>query len=282
VTTKTLQEVVQEKPFLDFAEWWLVGSDFLAFMSEAIYSEWAALPTLTTHARAELAAVERYTELYLTTVFQRSARPTLVQDFVNQSFESPIYSGEFDALSYAFYRSTFELIASNSNAYTKAVARERRLYTKRVGRKFYDQLHNHLGLDLPAGLKTDAQYIQLKEAIKQVGEFLVTQGYLRDHFAFHFDVTTHHGGRAINQRDESFLQHLADGTGFALYEMGYPIILPSAVYLYHTMGEAQHHSSRTIEQLFDRVGYEARETDDFDPIGYSSEMVVELWEIRSL
>ena len=64
--------------------------------------------------------------------------------------------------------------------------------------------------------------------------------------------------------------------------MGYPIILPSAVYLYHTMGEAQHHSSRTIEELFDRIGYEARETDDFDPIGYPSDMVIELWEIRPL
>ena len=67
---------------------------------------------------------------------------------------------------------------------------------------------------------------------------------------------------------------------YALYEMGYPIILPSAVYLYHTIGEAQHHSSRTIEELFARVGLEARETDDFDPTGYPSDMVVELWEIR--
>lgn len=281
MTTKTLQEVVQEKPFEDFADWWLVGSEFLSFMSEAIYSEWAALPTLI-NAGAELATVERYTELYLTTVFGRLARPTLVEAFVNQSFEYPIYSGEFDALSYAFYRSAFELIASNSEAYTESVSRERRLYTKRVGRKFYDQLHHHLALDLPAGLETEVQYIQLKEALGEVGEFLVTQGYLRDHFAFHFDVTTHHGGRAIEQRDETFLQQLADGTAFALYEMGYPIILPSAVYLYHTMGEAQHHSSRTIEELFERVGYEARETDDFDPIGYPSEMVVELWEIRKL
>ncbi|MEM8681700.1 MAG: hypothetical protein AAGF97_20315, partial [Planctomycetota bacterium] len=69
---------------------------------------------------------------------------------------------------------------------------------------------------------------------------------------------------------------------YALYEMGYPVILPSAVYLYHTVGEAQHHSSRTIEELFDRVGIEARETDDFDPIGYPSDRVVELWEIQPL
>ena len=276
--SKTLKEVVQEKPFRDFAPWWLVGVDFLTFMSNAIHSEWAALPN---HAH-DLAVIEEYTDLYLTTVFEEPARPNLVPDFVNQSFETAIYSGEFDAISYAFYRSTFELIAANAEAYAGSVAHERRLYTKRVGRTFYDQLHDHLALDLPTALNTDAEYRQLKSAVKQVGEFLVTQGYLRDHFGFHFDVTTHHGGETIAQQDDTFLQHLADGTGYALYEMGYPIILPSAVYLYHTMGEAQHHSSRTIEELFDRIGYDARETDDFDPIGHSSDMVVELWEIRPL
>ena len=64
--------------------------------------------------------------------------------------------------------------------------------------------------------------------------------------------------------------------------MGYPVILPSAVYLFHTVGEAQHHSSRTIEELFELIGYQARETDDFDPTGHPAELVVELWEIRKL
>jgi hypothetical protein len=62
--------------------------------------------------------------------------------------------------------------------------------------------------------------------------------------------------------------------------MGYPVILPSAVYLYQTIGEAQHHSSRTIEELFARVNCDARETNDFDPTEYPSDRVVELWEIR--
>ncbi|MYA78223.1 MAG: hypothetical protein F4Y17_11895 [Gemmatimonadetes bacterium] len=84
-----------------------------------------------------------------------------------------------------------------------------------------------------------------------------------------------HGDEVVSRLQSGRLAH-------ALYEMGYPVILPSAVYLYHTIGEAQHHSSRTIENLFGEVGYDARETDDFDPIGYPSELVVELWEIRSL
>ena len=273
---KTLQDVVQEKPFHDFAEWWPVGNHILTFMSNAIHSEWLAL----VRNSGDLAQVINYTSHYLQTVFNRAARANLVHDFVNRSFGQTIYSGEFDALSYAFFRDTFEKITANPDAYTNSVVRERRLYTQRVGRKFYDQVHNHLALDLPPTLETEAQFSQLKVAISQVGQCMSDQGYLRDHFGFRFDVNLDHAGRAIRQEDGSFLQHLNNGMGFALYEMGYPIILPSAVYLYHTIGEAQHHSSRTIEELFDRVGYEARETDDFDPIGFPSEMVVELWEIK--
>ncbi|MBI2404109.1 MAG: hypothetical protein HYV20_15505 [Gemmatimonadetes bacterium] len=62
--------------------------------------------------------------------------------------------------------------------------------------------------------------------------------------------------------------------------MSYPVILPSAVYLFNTIGEAQHHSSRALQELFQRVGCEAAETHDFDPTGYPADMVVELWEIR--
>jgi hypothetical protein len=70
------------------------------------------------------------------------------------------------------------------------------------------------------------------------------------------------------------------GTAYALFEMGHPVILPSPVYLYHTLGEAQYHSSRTIEDLFEAVGCDTHETVDFDPIDFDSDMVVELWEIR--
>ena len=92
------------------------------------------------------------------------------------------------------------------------------------------------------------------------------------------DVTRQ--GKKLVQPQSRFLESLErDGEAYALYEMGYPAILPSAVYLFHTLGEAQHHSSRTIEELFDRVGLSARESADFDPTGYPSDMVVEFWEI---
>lgn len=276
---KTLQEVVAEKPFTDFGDWWKMGSNFLNFMSNAIVSEWAALP----NNDGGYSAVEAYVSEYIRTVFAREARAGLVEDFVGKSYSQPIQSGEFDALSYAFYRSAFEFMEQHIDQYENSLARERRLYTKRVGKIFYDQVHNHLALNLPSGLDTAEQFSQLTNEIDSVGQFLHDQGYLQTHFRFTFDVEAEAGGTAISQTSGDVLAKLQnENLAHALYEMGYPVILPSAVYLYHTMGEAQHHSSRTIEELFDRVGYEARETDDFDPINYPSDMVVELWEIKRL
>ncbi|MDP7236038.1 MAG: hypothetical protein QGI34_04815, partial [Candidatus Latescibacteria bacterium] len=180
-----------------------------------------------------------------------------------------------------FYRSAFELIEQHSDQYDKDHEREWRLFTKRVGKRFFARLYEHLNLDLPGDLVSAEQVKQVSSCIDRVGAFLYEQGYLRSHFAFRFDVDINHQGRHITQAFGEVVNNLKEGgTAYALYEMGYPIILPSAVYLYHTIGEAQHHSSRTIEDLFESVGYDARETDDFDPIGYPSELVVELWEIK--
>lgn len=150
-----------------------------------------------------------------------------------------------------------------------------------MGKRVYGALETHLGFDLPDRLITVNDLNQAKDAINMIGDFLKQQGYLRDHFAFRFDVQAEHEGKSIEQSESSFLQRIVIGqTGYTLYEMGYPAILPSAVYLFHTMGEAQHHSSRIIEDFFGAIGYKAGETDDFDPTGYPSDMVVELWEIR--
>lgn len=273
---KSLSQIVAEQPFPDYAEWWAVGRSFLSFMSEAIVSQWSQL-----HANGgDLSLVRQYVSRYLSTVYQKEAKESLVSDFVNQRFGGPIQSGEFDALSYAFYRSAFELIEKHVDSYEHAPARERRLFTKRVGRLFFSQLHDHLRLELPAALDDERAFSKLRAAIEQVGGFLQTQGYLRDHFDFKFTLDLDHAGRRISQLESQFVEELKHrGIGYALYEMGYPIILPSAVYLYHTIGEAQHHSSRTIEELFARVGYTARETDDFDPTGFPPDLVIELWEI---
>ncbi|MEM9778211.1 MAG: hypothetical protein AAF902_26780 [Chloroflexota bacterium] len=273
---KTLKEIVQENPFDDFKDWWPVGRHFSRFMSNAIHGEWVKLPG----SSGDLSTVKSHVNLYLSTVFDTESRSSLVDEFAQNNLLSGLQSGQFDALSYAYYRSTFEIIKANLDEYENSLERERRLYTKRVGKLFFDQVAEHLALDLPADLLTEADLAQMKTCITQVGQFLSDEGYLRDHFAFHFNVEIEHMGASISQNDGDILGLIQSGTGHALYEMGYPIILPSAVYLYHTMEEAQHHSSRTIEELFDRVGFDARETDDFDPIGYPSDRVVELWEIK--
>jgi len=83
------------------------------------------------------------------------------------------------------------------------------------------------------------------------------------------------------QTTKAFLKGLKqENMTYALYEMAYPVILPSAVYLYRTFGEAQHHSSRIIEEFFDVAGLEARETEDFVPMGCPASHVVELWQIK--
>ena len=263
--TTPLSQIVAEHPFADFAEWWPMGETFLRFMAEAIVTEWQAV------SGGDLQTVQAFTDEYVQTVYGRLPQPTLAQDFANKQV-THIQSGEFDALSYAFYRSAFE-----------AAPESKRPFTQRVGKLFYTAVHNHLQLNLPPALQTPDHFAQLQNSIQRVGHFLQNEGYLRDHFAFPFNVNVTHSGKTIQQTETSFLSDLqSNGVAYALYEMGYPVILPSAVYLYHTLGEAQHHSSRTIEELFDRIGCEARETDDFDPTGFPSDMVVELWEIQRL
>ncbi len=270
---KTLAQLVAEHPFPDYADWWQVGTQFLNFMSEAIVSQWGEL----VGNNGNFTPITRYATQYIHTVFGRDARASLVTDFVNKQFATPLQSGEFEALSYAFYRASFELIEQH----THSLKRERRLFTKRVGKIFFQQLHQHLNLNLPTALDDKRDFAQLKISIQAVGNFLSSEGYLRDHFDFRFTLKEKHAGKLIVQKESEFLTNLKrDGIGYAIYEMGYPLILPSAVYLYHMLGEAQHHSSRTIEELFALVGYEARETDDFDPTGYPSDRVIELWEIR--
>jgi hypothetical protein len=275
---KTLGDVVKERPYPEYGTWWVIGNDFARFMSEAIVSEWSALPGNT----GELGEVESFVSEYTNTVYGREPSTNLVRRFVGRDFSEPLQSGEFDALSYAFYRSAFELMERPDSRFEHPLEQERRSFTQRVGRKFFARVRERLDLELPPSVGDAPSFEMLKKSIDRVTAFLKEQGYFRDHAAFRFDIELAREGRRIVQTDSDFLQRVNSGaTGYALFEMGYPVILPSAVYLFHTLGEAQHHSSRTIEELFDRIGYEAGETADFDPIGYPSDMVVEVWEIRA-
>lgn len=275
-TAEALAAAVEANPLPGFAEWWEMGDAFSMLMSDAIVAEWSALAGND----GGFDAVQAHVAEFLDVVYQREARAALVQDFAAKSVTGPLQSGEFDALSYGFYRSAFDLIAEHPDAYQEAIETERREFTRRVGRRAFGALETELALDIPDGLGDKQSFDRLKAAIEAVTTFLHDQGYFRDHGAFRFDVDVEHEGARVGQPDAEFVARLQDGgSAHALFEMSYPVILPSAVYLFATVGEAQHHSSRTVEELFARVGYVASETHDFDPSGYPADMVVELWEV---
>jgi hypothetical protein len=242
-------------------------------MSIAIVAQWTKLDG----TKAGLEKIQRYLDDYLNLVYNKEIYPDLLKNFIEQDFSCSFFSGEFDALSYAFYRSAFETIAKEHVENGAIIAHERRKFTKEVGMLFFSALQDYLQLNLPSELKTRQQFLRLQNNIALIGEFLIEQGYLREQCEFVFSVDVTHADNHILQKTDDFLDNLLNGVGYALYIMGYPAIFPSAVYLYQMFGEAQHHSSRTIEELFEKVGCIAHETDDFDPSLFPSDRVVELW-----
>ncbi len=275
-TGKNLAEIVNERPFPEFEGWWELGSEFVRFMSSAIIKIWYDL----LESEGDLQYVHDLVGKYLHLVYKRKPRPDLVSNFVSDNCPKVIHSGEFDALSYAFYRSVFEFLAETHEGDEAALVSERRNFTIRVGKLFFNSIYNHLQLNLPPDLRKQEEFNLLKYNLNRVGEFLLAQGYLRGHCEFTFSLDVKYNERRITQTSRDFLQNLIHKKiGYALYIMGYPVILPSAVYLYQLFGEAQHHSSRTIEELFERIGYKASEADDFNPSNYPSDRVVELWSI---
>ena len=247
-------------------------------MSDAIVPEWRKLAG---GGNDDLDEIETEVAGYLKTVYGQDKRTTLVDEFVDKSFTAPLESGEFDALSYAFYKSAFTQIDKNTSGNSDLLNKERKAFTRRTGSSFFKKLDAHLDIHVPGQLHNQTDFIETKKYLQAIGDFLRRQGYLKNHYAFDFNVAVEHNGKTIHQSEEDFMDDLDNnGIAYALYEMGYPTILPSAVYLYHGIGEAQHHSSRIIEDFFSLTGCEARETDDFDPVGYPPDRVVELWEIK--
>ena len=276
--TRTLHELVEKHPFEDYQTWWTLGSEWSEFMSDAIVPEWRKLAAA---GNDHLDEIEVNVTDYLKTVYGQDKRSDLVDEFVDKSFTAPLQSGEFDALSYAFYKSAFTYIDQDTDGNPDLLHQQRKQFTRETGRSFFKKLDAHLDIPVPDQLHNSGDLIEIKKYLQAIGDFLRRQGYLKDHYAFDFNVAVEHNGKTIRQSEENFIDDLDNnGIAYALYEMGYPAILPSAVYLYHGIGEAQHHSSRIIEDFFSLVGCEARETDDFDPVGYPPDRVVELWEIK--
>ena len=273
---KRLARIVEEHPLPAFAEWWELGDIFIKLISAAIWDQWQSLDS----PAQDLVRVHELLNAYLKVVYHKDPDPLLVDEFIKATPRRLFYSGEFDALSFAFYRSAFEIFEEKYCSQVDVFESERRQFTRRVGKQFFAAVSNHLQLSLPSNLRDLDKFHQLQTAIDKIGQFLLEGGYLKNTFRFTFSVQEVHLGKRIVQAENDFIENLhSTGTAYALYVMGYPAILPSAVYLYQLCGEAQHHSSRMIEELFDRIGYKASEVDDFDPSKYPSDKVVELWSI---
>ena len=103
---RELASVVAERPFREFSPWWEMGNEFIQFMSTAIVSEWTKL----NGTKDGLEKIQSYLDEYLGLVYDQNAHPNLLKNFIERDFSSPFYSGEFDALSYAFYRAALETI----------------------------------------------------------------------------------------------------------------------------------------------------------------------------
>lgn len=269
---KSLRSIAARHPFPGYQAWWPMGALFTAMMRQAITTSWQE----TVQDSADPEQVRAYTRDYIHEVYHREARFDLVPFYLAGKTDAVIMSGEFDALSYAFFRSAFEALRSSGDS--DGLHR----FTQVVGERFFARLAAHLALDIPRDLIQPGSFAAMQSCIARTGDFLVAQGYLRDSFAFEFEVHLVHNRHEIHQSAGDVSQLLRKGShAHALYRMAYPAILPSAVFLFNQFGEAQHHSSRTIEELFARAGCKASETKDFDPTGFPPEEVVELWEIQT-
>ena len=174
-----------------------MGTEFTRFMSKAIIQSWTGL--------GGIEAVQPYLAEFTQLVYGREASPDLATRFAAASLDQQFYSGEFDALSYAFYRSAFEAIHQTHPGDKEAIASEQRAFTRQVGAAFFNQAHDHLVLELPQYLVSPAQFAQLQEQLQILSSFLLNQGYLRDQCDFSFEVQSCHGDFKIQQTSNEFL-----------------------------------------------------------------------------
>ena len=105
----TLASIVAQHPYPDFQKWWPLGEPFLAMMADAILGQWRPLAP----SSDDLAAVQTTVDKYITLVYKREARPGLAANFAAATDLNTVQSGEFDALSYGFFRSAYGSLASH-------------------------------------------------------------------------------------------------------------------------------------------------------------------------
>ena len=179
----TLSTAVSQHPYPEYQEWWPMGESVLALMADAILSQWRPLSP----SADSVASIQETVDEYISLVYGRQARPELAASFAAAADRGTVQSGEFDALSYAFFLSAYRKFASQFSG--DDLSRARREFAERVGAHFFSHLSEHLTLEPPRALQSGADLALVKSAIQCVGEFLLEEGYLRSRFAFSRSLT---------------------------------------------------------------------------------------------
>ncbi len=301
ISQDRLGEVVEENPYPEFTGTeayrrmsdqpslgqlpWPMGGEFIGLISDSIVGLWRDyLGELGFNS--DLEEVKDVFQTYMGTVYDVDVDRSIVEDFVVHGIgeETRITSSEFDALSFAFYFHVYEKIEEELSESEAEVRKYQ--FAVDVGERVFSNLESHLDFSLPDSYE-DVEDLDeyIMEPLNTIGRFLHNQGYLGTGFDFSldFEETDPETGDSYSQDAGDFLEDVESGdeqnpAAHGNYVMGMPSILPSAVYLFNIKDEAQHHSSRIIQEVFNQMGIMGKELDNFDPEGYDSEEVVEIWE----
>ena len=130
---RDLASLVKERPFREFSQWWKMGDEFIQFMSDAIVSKWTELG----ETKVGMERIQNNLDEYLGLVYGQTTHPDRLKNFFEKDFSTLFYSGEFDAISYALYRSSYETIAKEHIGIGTAITEQRRGFTKEVGKVFF-------------------------------------------------------------------------------------------------------------------------------------------------
>lgn len=133
--------------------------------------------------------------------------------------------------------------------------------TVMIGKGIYGSIKERYRL--PAGESRDTE--EIRKNLEKVIQYFADNGYV-DSAQIVWDRFNE---RVWEERGRSQIELV----------MAKPVILPSAQRLYGENGFAQHYLSRTIEAALKDFSVIGREANDFNPKDFSSDRVVELWEL---
>lgn len=159
---------------------------------------------------------------------------------------------KFDRYSLLFFKSIAKHIPKDE---------ERDKITTIIGESIYHHIKEKYGFQI--GTSDDLE--KIRSNLERVIQYFVESGYIDN-------------AQVVWDRFDEGEWREKGQAHFELV-MAEPVILSSAQTLYNEEGFAQHYLSRTIERALGEFSVRGREMKDFNPNNFSSDKVVELWEL---